>query len=110
MFLVCERFLGGHYIPVKTQITCVDKQLDAQRRSGAAFGEFLEGPLTFDPTYKYDNGSTLYDTRYAGLCVVFLWWSADVGWWLIARKRGFLLGLIGEFFMEIDLKCIGGWC
>lgn len=33
-----------------------------QRNSGAIFKGFQEGVLSFDPTYKYDNGSTNYDT------------------------------------------------
>jgi synaptojanin len=28
------------------------------------FGKFAEAPLNFPPTYKYDPGSNVYDTRY----------------------------------------------
>lgn len=31
-------------------------------QKGLCFIDFQEGNLDFDPTYKYDNGSTAYDT------------------------------------------------
>lgn len=37
-------------------------QLNQQRSKRAVFEGFEEGPLTFDPTYKYDNGTNVYDT------------------------------------------------
>lgn len=38
-------------------------QLNVQRlRAGAVFKDFTEAEIDFDPTYKYDNGTTLYDT------------------------------------------------
>lgn len=37
-------------------------QLSIQMQNGAAFKDFREGELNFDPTYKYDNGSISYDT------------------------------------------------
>jgi hypothetical protein len=37
-------------------------QLIQQHSAGLVFPEFMEGPLNFNPTYKYDNGSTAYDT------------------------------------------------
>ncbi|KAI8816093.1 Sac phosphatase domain-containing protein [Fimicolochytrium jonesii] len=38
-------------------------QLNDQRREGLAFDGFQEGDVsTFDPTYKYDNGTQTYDT------------------------------------------------
>ncbi|PWN44254.1 hypothetical protein IE81DRAFT_27792 [Ceraceosorus guamensis] len=37
-------------------------QLDRARASGSAFGGYEEGEVRFLPTYKYDFGSTLYDT------------------------------------------------
>ncbi|KAJ3137131.1 inositol polyphosphate 5-phosphatase [Geranomyces variabilis] len=40
----------------------MNDQLNEQRASGAAFDGFQEGSITFDPTYKYDNGTTVYDT------------------------------------------------
>ncbi|KAI9103073.1 SacI homology domain-containing protein [Phlyctochytrium arcticum] len=40
----------------------VNDQLSEQRANGLAFEGFQEGPITFDPTYKYDNGTHMYDT------------------------------------------------
>ncbi|KAI8995963.1 SacI homology domain-containing protein, partial [Gaertneriomyces semiglobifer] len=40
----------------------MNDQLYDQRAQGRAFDEFLEGPITFDPTYKYDNNTVTYDT------------------------------------------------
>lgn len=37
-------------------------QLNEQRAALTAFENFEEGALTFDPTYKYDNGTQTYDT------------------------------------------------
>jgi hypothetical protein len=32
--------------------------------AGLAFPFYAEGRITFPPTYKYDNGSDIYDTSY----------------------------------------------
>lgn len=32
-------------------------------RAGNVFFGYKEGPITFLPTYKYDNGTDNYDTR-----------------------------------------------
>ncbi|TPX69671.1 hypothetical protein SpCBS45565_g02245 [Spizellomyces sp. 'palustris'] len=40
----------------------LNDQLNEQRASGGAFEAYQEGAITFDPTYKYDNGTTIYDT------------------------------------------------
>jgi hypothetical protein len=37
-------------------------QLTEQKLNKLAFEGFDEGPLLFDPTYKYDNNTTFYDT------------------------------------------------
>lgn len=37
-------------------------QLRKEQEAGNVFGEFLEGEITFDPTYKYDLFSDDYDT------------------------------------------------
>ncbi|KAI9143692.1 Endonuclease/exonuclease/phosphatase [Paraphysoderma sedebokerense] len=37
-------------------------QLNHQMRQGAVFKNFKEGVLSFPPTYKYDNGTDIYDT------------------------------------------------
>lgn len=47
-------------------------QLSQQRSRGAVFQDFEEGPITFMPTYKYDNGTDIYDTRYDLLFILFL--------------------------------------
>lgn len=39
-------------------------QLKEQCLSGTVFQSFIEGPISFDPTYKYDNDSTSYDSRF----------------------------------------------
>lgn len=39
-------------------------QLREQIRLGAVFTTFVEAPIRFAPTYKYDVRSTVYDTRY----------------------------------------------
>lgn len=33
-------------------------------RQGRVFNGYQEGYITFLPTYKYDNGTDVYDTRY----------------------------------------------
>jgi phosphatidylinositol-bisphosphatase len=38
-------------------------QLFAQMKSELAFNGFYEATLTFPPTYKYDPGTNIYDTR-----------------------------------------------
>mmetsp|Transcript_41564 Transcript_41564/g.67455 ORF Transcript_41564/g.67455 Transcript_41564/m.67455 type:complete len:409 (+) Transcript_41564:103-1329(+) len=37
-------------------------QLNTQRKNGAAFREFREGPVLFAPTYKFDKQSQVYDS------------------------------------------------
>ena len=37
-------------------------QLTNQMTLGTAFAQFMEHPITFNPTYKYDNGTDTYDT------------------------------------------------
>ncbi len=46
------------------QLTNLQKydQLNQQHAAGLAFPQFQEGPLNFNPTYKYDNGSIAYDS------------------------------------------------
>lgn len=48
---------------------------------GFRFRSFLEGPLTFIPTYKYDRGSSEYDTsekrRLPAWCDRVLWRSRE---------------------------------
>nr|KAJ3421395.1 inositol polyphosphate 5-phosphatase [Polyrhizophydium stewartii] len=44
------------------RINVSNEELREQMEFGAIFGGFNEGPVTFEPTYKYDNGSMAYDT------------------------------------------------
>lgn len=37
-------------------------QLLNEKKRGVVFKDFLEGPLTFRPTYKFDENSDVYDT------------------------------------------------
>jgi len=37
-------------------------QLYCQMKEGAVFENFTEAPITFAPTYKYDPGTTIYDS------------------------------------------------
>ncbi|KAJ3192406.1 hypothetical protein HK101_006611 [Irineochytrium annulatum] len=41
-------------------------KLNLSREEGLAFPDFIEGDIDFDPTYKYDNGTTVYDTSEKG--------------------------------------------
>lgn len=38
-------------------------QLNIERNAGRCFQNFEEGPITFPPTYKYQPGTDVYDTR-----------------------------------------------
>ncbi|CAH1230646.1 INPP5B [Branchiostoma lanceolatum] len=52
-------------------------QLKEAQREGLAFSGFSEGTITFQPTYKFDKGTTVYDTsekqRKPGWCDRILW-------------------------------------
>ncbi|KAK2880034.1 hypothetical protein FQN49_000640 [Arthroderma sp. PD_2] len=52
-------------------------QLNIQMVAGLAFPFYMEGPITFPPTYRYDNGTDLYDTsekqRIPAWCDRILW-------------------------------------
>ena len=61
-----------------------DDQLKNARRDGAAFSKrdgWQEGALAFEPTYKYDTGTTIYDTskkkRSPAWCDRVLWIESD---------------------------------
>ncbi|KAM5451280.1 Inositol-1,4,5-trisphosphate 5-phosphatase 1 [Microsporum audouinii] len=52
-------------------------QLNLQMVAGLAFQFYMEGPVTFPPTYRYDNGTDEYDTsekqRIPAWCDRVLW-------------------------------------
>ncbi|XP_078599856.1 inositol polyphosphate 5-phosphatase K-like [Branchiostoma floridae x Branchiostoma japonicum] len=52
-------------------------QLKVAQREGLAFSGFSEGNITFQPTYKFDKGTTIYDTsekqRKPAWCDRILW-------------------------------------
>ncbi|KAJ3138749.1 inositol polyphosphate 5-phosphatase [Physocladia obscura] len=43
-------------------------QLSLSKARGYAFDGFTEAPIHFPPTYKYDNGTTVYDSSEKGRC------------------------------------------
>lgn len=49
-----------------------DQLLQEAERSGHIFNGYCEGTLTFKPTYKYNVGSSKYDTSYKVYIIVFL--------------------------------------
>lgn len=58
-------------------------QLTIAQRNGAAFSSFKEATITFQPTYKYDSGTSVYDTsekqRVPSWCDRVLWHGEGVG-------------------------------
>ncbi|KAJ3043130.1 inositol polyphosphate 5-phosphatase [Rhizophlyctis rosea] len=44
------------------QFLYMNDQLVLSRAAGNAFVDFQEAPINFNPTYKYDNGTDIYDT------------------------------------------------
>lgn len=54
-------------------IPCPCPQLVAQRRHGAAFRNFIEPPIDFPPTYKFDPGTDTFDTRRVQFRILRLW-------------------------------------
>jgi inositol polyphosphate 5-phosphatase INPP5B/F len=58
-------------------------QLNIERKAGRVFQDFEEGPIQFPPTYKYQPGTDVYDTRpekkirAPAWCDRILWRTAD---------------------------------
>ncbi|EAS28720.3 SacI domain and endonuclease/exonuclease/phosphatase [Coccidioides immitis RS] len=52
-------------------------QLNLQISAGVTFQDYFEGPITFPPTYRYNNGTDVYDTsekrRIPAWCDRVLW-------------------------------------
>jgi hypothetical protein len=44
------------------EVMRANDQLNVERLAGRVFQRFVEGPLLFLPTYKYDVGSDRYDS------------------------------------------------
>ena len=44
------------------EVMLSNDQLNIERRRGNVFKGFVEGSLTFPPTYKYDAGTDVFDT------------------------------------------------
>jgi hypothetical protein len=44
------------------EVLLANDQLNSARLTRAAFTEFIEGDITFRPTYKYDNNTDTYDS------------------------------------------------
>lgn len=71
----------------------MSRQLVLSRAAGTAFADFQEEPINFNPTYKYDNGTDIYDTRYAdSLSMIFM--GSDLC--TAVRRRGSQLGRTGR--------------
>jgi len=54
------RFVGLYDVISQTDIAY--QQLRQVMDTGAAFAGYIEGPLLFRPTYRYDVGTDYYDT------------------------------------------------
>ncbi|RKO93184.1 Endonuclease/exonuclease/phosphatase, partial [Blyttiomyces helicus] len=71
-------------------------QLSIEQNAGRVFGDFLEGPIKFEPTYKYDIGTSRFDSsekrRSPSFCDRILWFrnplrSHDPDWLRIEWYR-----------------------
>lgn len=58
LFSLRSRVYESLYLPAATR-----PQLKRQMDEEAVFVGFVEGPIDFQPTYKYDTGSDKWDTR-----------------------------------------------
>lgn len=61
--LVCHRVLVESAINSKQlPLLLQADQLVQEMKKGAVFDGFVEGPITFTPTYKFNPGTNVYDT------------------------------------------------
>ena len=63
--LYCELFGNATYLARHRCTLCVfdTVQLVSQRELRLAFLDYIEGDVTFNPTYKYDPGTDNWDSR-----------------------------------------------
>jgi len=99
-------------------------QLNMAKKSESVLEGFIEGPLKFQPTYKFDVGTHTYDTRWR-IEICFSSWVFLFPWpliqtWLsfLVQKRGNLHGQIASCGVcagqalpcrPIILPCRGVW-
>ena len=60
-------------------------QLNIEMKRNAVFSNFQEGPLHFQPTYKYDPGTDVYDTSKKKRCPS---WTDRILWRCNAQRSG----------------------
>ncbi|KAJ3234021.1 inositol polyphosphate 5-phosphatase [Chytriomyces hyalinus] len=53
----------GHFLEL-----VIHDQLRVSKDRGEVFDHFMEAPIHFPPTYKYDNGTSVYDTSEKARC------------------------------------------
>lgn len=56
-------------------------------RQGRVFAGYQEGDITFLPTYKYDNGTDVYDTRYETCVIILFNWPDNLGFMHSEKQR-----------------------
>lgn len=47
-------------------------QMLIEKKKGEIFTDFEEAPITFRPTYKFDTGTSVYDTSEKGLSLLVI--------------------------------------
>jgi len=52
------------YLLVNLYPVCLCCQLKSAQQEGLMLVDFKEGPLNFNPTYKFDKDTDVYDTRW----------------------------------------------
>lgn len=78
-------------------------QLQREMALGNVFQGYEEGPITFLPTYKYDNGRDVYDTRQVDGQYYYI---SDTKWWRIflVKSSVYPVGLTEFCTREIILS------